>query len=95
MARFPVVFWPRTLTYVPHSGVTSDNLPAWIQAHYLDPSLFIREHRKLGENGRKLKKPRKATGNIPQLKPEEEPPTANVPIEQNRLDAGVENPTVN
>jgi murein DD-endopeptidase MepM/ murein hydrolase activator NlpD len=75
MARFPVVFWPRTLTYVPRSGVTSENLPAWIQAHYVDPSLFIGAHRKLGENGKKLKKPKKSAVKTPGPKPAANPPT--------------------
>ena len=37
MARFPVVFWPRTLTYMPRSGVTPENLPDWIRANMRIP----------------------------------------------------------
>lgn len=94
MACFPAVFWPRTLTYIPRSGVTSDNLSAWIQAHYTDPSLFLREHRKLGENTKKLKKSRKAAVNIPPQKSAGEPPTTDAPTEQNPLDAGATPPPV-
>lgn len=61
MACFPVTFWPRTLTYMPRSGVTNENLPAWIQDHYVNPSLFVQERRMLGEKERKLKKSKKST----------------------------------
>jgi len=60
MARFPVVFWPRTLTYMPQSGVTPENLPDWIRGQYENPSLFIGDHRKIKLKGTVLTKVRKA-----------------------------------
>ncbi|HPJ97263.1 MAG TPA: peptidoglycan DD-metalloendopeptidase family protein [Syntrophales bacterium] len=45
MDGYPVTFWPRTLTYVPCSGVSPDNLSRWIEGHYVDPSDFIAAHR--------------------------------------------------
>lgn len=62
MAGFPVTFWPRTLTFLPFSDVTDDNLPAWIKAHYLEPSSFIKGHRILGKKERKKKKTGESTG---------------------------------
>lgn len=55
MAGYPVTFWPRTLTYVPRSGVSPDNLPQWIDGHYVDPSDFIAAHRAPQEKTKKSK----------------------------------------
>jgi len=60
MARFSVVFWPRTLTYLPRSGVTPENLPDWIRVQYENPSLFIGDHRKIKLKGTVLTKGKKA-----------------------------------
>ena len=55
MAGYPVTFWPRTLTYVPRSGVSPVNLPQWIDGHYVDPSDFIAAHRAPQEKTKKSK----------------------------------------
>jgi murein DD-endopeptidase MepM/ murein hydrolase activator NlpD len=73
MARFPVVFWPRTLTYVPRSGVTPDNLSQWIANHYLDPSRFIAEHRNGGNKA--FKAEAKTKKNMIHKKPQVLPET--------------------
>ncbi|MBN1546903.1 MAG: peptidoglycan DD-metalloendopeptidase family protein [Syntrophaceae bacterium] len=59
MARFPVTFWPRTLTYMPRSGVTPENLARWIAGYYEDPSGFIRAHRPVTVEMKAMAKRRK------------------------------------
>ncbi|MBN1141368.1 MAG: peptidoglycan DD-metalloendopeptidase family protein [Deltaproteobacteria bacterium] len=73
MAGYPVTFWPRTLTYMPFSGVTNRNLPDWIREHYLEPSSFIEEHRIVGAKQAKKKGKKRSTAASSVVESEERP----------------------